>query len=347
MSLIAGRGCRWPPRRDSVSPCAPLSGGGRDTHDGHENSPILVFFSNLLEQAFDFFEAAQNPNISSKPLLFYYSFLNLAKVTLLIQGIPLPAKLSHGISEVEINRNTRTQTRHHKVRVPGIAHNHSQLFPEFLKILGGNASSHPEVRIIHLLAQIPAIHRTYVTVTRRSPNFLPVHHVRVLTERGRVWARFALRRGDRDVQIVLPRLKADSDFSPILTQVRATDPEEYWFETDDVRGARRGMDRGIARLAASIRRLGLATILTRQGYKLYLHQADDYEPMPQLAAIYALFFYLGSITRYHPHLFDRIFDGGYAWLVGEFVSTCPKQFVFTLASELAEVDVVMPGALLP
>ena len=23
-------------------------GGGRDTHDGHENSPILVFFSNLL-----------------------------------------------------------------------------------------------------------------------------------------------------------------------------------------------------------------------------------------------------------------------------------------------------------
>ena len=52
MSLIAGRGCRWPPRRDSVSPCAPLS-GGRDTHDGHENSPILVFFSNLLEAIVD------------------------------------------------------------------------------------------------------------------------------------------------------------------------------------------------------------------------------------------------------------------------------------------------------
>ena len=30
----------------------PLSGGGgRDTHDGHENSPILVFFSNLLGMA--------------------------------------------------------------------------------------------------------------------------------------------------------------------------------------------------------------------------------------------------------------------------------------------------------
>ena len=49
MSLIAGRGCRWPPRRDSVSPVRTVvGGGGRDTHDGHENSPILVFFSNLL-----------------------------------------------------------------------------------------------------------------------------------------------------------------------------------------------------------------------------------------------------------------------------------------------------------
>ena len=48
MSLIAGRGCRWPPRRDCVSPVRTVVGGGRDTHDGHENSPILVFFSNLL-----------------------------------------------------------------------------------------------------------------------------------------------------------------------------------------------------------------------------------------------------------------------------------------------------------
>ena len=48
MSLIAGRGCRWPPRRDSRVPVRTVVGGGRNTHDGHENSPILVFFSNLL-----------------------------------------------------------------------------------------------------------------------------------------------------------------------------------------------------------------------------------------------------------------------------------------------------------
>ena len=49
MSLIAGRGCRWPPPASGQRvPVRTVVGGGRDTHDGHENSPILVFFSNLL-----------------------------------------------------------------------------------------------------------------------------------------------------------------------------------------------------------------------------------------------------------------------------------------------------------
>ena len=42
MSLAPASGQRVPVRT--------VVGGGRDTHDGHENSPILVFFSDLLGQ---------------------------------------------------------------------------------------------------------------------------------------------------------------------------------------------------------------------------------------------------------------------------------------------------------
>ena len=35
-------------------------GGGRDTHDGHENSPILVFFSNLLAMSNTIHNAIQD-----------------------------------------------------------------------------------------------------------------------------------------------------------------------------------------------------------------------------------------------------------------------------------------------
>jgi len=56
-----------------------------------------------IDQAGDFFAAAENPRTGSKPLLYYYSFLNLAKVALRLRGVNLPAKLMHGSS-------TRQQT---------------------------------------------------------------------------------------------------------------------------------------------------------------------------------------------------------------------------------------------
>ena len=47
VSLIAGRGVSLAPASGQRVPVRTVV-GGRDTHDGHENSPILVFFSNLL-----------------------------------------------------------------------------------------------------------------------------------------------------------------------------------------------------------------------------------------------------------------------------------------------------------
>ena len=57
----------------------------------------------FVEQAFDFFEAAANPQIGSKPVLYYYSFLNLAKSALLIRQVPIPTELKHGISDPRAN----------------------------------------------------------------------------------------------------------------------------------------------------------------------------------------------------------------------------------------------------
>ena len=42
----------------------------------------------FVSQAFDSYEAAQNPQIGSRPVLYYYSFLNLAKVALLLRRGP-------------------------------------------------------------------------------------------------------------------------------------------------------------------------------------------------------------------------------------------------------------------
>jgi len=63
--------------------------------------------SAYIEQAFDFFQAAQNPHTGSKPILYYYSFLNLAKTALLVHGVDLPPKVTHGISDPKANNRER------------------------------------------------------------------------------------------------------------------------------------------------------------------------------------------------------------------------------------------------
>jgi hypothetical protein len=68
--------------------------------------------------------------------------------------------------------------------------------------------------------------------------------------------------------------------------------------------------------------------------------------LPPLASVYAIMFYLGSITRYKPYDFDRIVAGKFTWLIGEFLKTQPAQFVYGVAAHAAGVDVVRPYALL-
>ena len=63
-----------------------------------------------------------------------------------------------------------------------------------------------------------------------------------------------------------------------------------------------------------------------------------------MAAIHAAMFYLGSVTRYKPEDFDKILSGGYSWIVEEFIATAPVQFLYILASQLAETVVVRPYA---
>src|SRR5690606_2242709 len=62
-----------------------------------------------LDQAQDFYEAAANPRLGSKPLLYYYSFLNLAKAGLVVSSVPLPAKAMHGISDPQVNQRRRVR----------------------------------------------------------------------------------------------------------------------------------------------------------------------------------------------------------------------------------------------
>lgn len=56
--------------------------------------------SALLEQAKHFYQSAEGSPVKSQPLLYYYAFLNLAKIMLVIRDRKLmTARFHHGVTE--------------------------------------------------------------------------------------------------------------------------------------------------------------------------------------------------------------------------------------------------------
>jgi len=213
-------------------------------------------------QAWGLFEAASNPHVGSRPLLYYYSFLNLVKAALLIRRVPLAIKPDHGISDPRSNQRRRLRLGGQKVRIHGLARDHSQLFAEFVRTLGGNTAAR-DVAVVELLAQIPSIHRTFMRVTRRRrPLFTPIKAVEVLRSGGQVWARVILRKDDGDVRATFPALKQRRGFRHRFQQTSAGEDGDMWLETAAVPGQRRGVDGAIQKLTAPFRDTGVSTVLT-------------------------------------------------------------------------------------
>lgn len=297
-----------------------------------------------LDQARDFYEAASNPRLGSKPLLYYYAFLNLAKYALVVNGVSLPQKIQHGISDPKVNSKQQIKFSGQRVQWNGRAIDRSELFAELLTMLNGQAIPAGNRTVKALLRQIPAIHRTFCLVTGEQNVFLPIDSISIKQAMGQMWAVVCIRKADADAENILDRVSKRTAFKKLMTRVRSEKESEVWFETPSVPGAKKGVDNGIRTLSQRLKPLGLGAILTSAGYRFYLTDIRPSHRLPQLAASYAVMFYLGSLTRYRPHEFERIVDGGENWIVGEFFATQPSQVLHLLCSFLAGRAVHRPYA---
>jgi hypothetical protein len=75
-------------------------------------------------------------------------------------------------------------------------------------------------------------------------------------------------------------------------------------------------------------------------YYLYLAPAAEQpQVVSQLVSMYALIYYLGSVTRYRPQQFDGIIEGKFGEQIQEVLTNQPNQFLYLIASEFAQRDV--------
>lgn len=306
---------------------------------GAKRSEALAY----VEQASDFYESASAPRLGSKPLLYYYSFLNLEKVLLLLRGVAIPSAAMHGISDPRANFRERFRLEGQNILIQNRARNRSQLFPEFLTVLGGTVSGEQKIKFIKVVAQIPSVHRTYTQVASQKSQFIPVKRIDLVCKDSYAWSRIILAPQSDKERDAIKTWQGMSCSDP-TTRVSSPNKGEAWFETGRRRARGQGVAPAFANLAAELRGVQLSTILTGGGYRHYICLAGESEFLPPLAAATAAVFYLGSITRYKPTDFDKIRAGKYGWLCEELLATLPLQIVYTFASEMAGVDVVKPLA---
>lgn len=294
----------------------------------------------LLEQAEDFYFATGGTHFSARPLLYYYSFMNLVKAFLIGRGASPTPRWTHGLTHVHpavVSPSWTTQklsVEHRAQRNP--------IFRRFVRELAPVARIFQSYEVEDLVEQIVGVHANWQDARNARASF--------------VHATFELRKTSRpsDALAVITVHDTSRRSNEIMKSVagvaglqRTTSIEgfvRYETRRDRVRRGRGGgFAASVARLAGEIRVAGVHAILTHQGYRYYL--SDLRHPtrrLPQLAAIYAVMFYLASITRYRPYDFDRYLSSRSGPLLREFLATQPAQFLFLVASEVANNEVVVP-----
>ncbi|MEQ1729624.1 MAG: YaaC family protein [Vicinamibacterales bacterium] len=317
----------------------------RSIHDSGIPKPRQEEAIAYLGQARAFFHGAADAALAeAQPVLLYYSFLNLAKALILVRGLAATlTKAEHGLSEgmgpggrelvdAFLDAHPATATR-------------INVFDLFWRALGGVGVGPAKAKyeLPTVLPQIVPGHRLWAAGARRNERFVALDQVQLLEDGGAIWTKLHLQHGDLTrFGIATKNVLKDAGLAGAWKQVTAPTAtvclEPSAPTTFTSRAADKVMD-AINTIAPHL----WTTVRSDKPYRTYYlymcPAAQVGSRMPQLCSIYAIAYYLGSITRYRPHHFTSIIDGAFGPFVEAFLNDQPTQFLYLLASEFTQREV--------
>lgn len=292
----------------------------------------------FLEQAQDFHEAARAaPRTASKPLLHYYSFMNLAKAFLTVHTKMNLKRCEHGLVDPRDNIRKKLTINSQVVRISSPS-KIVQLYREFMGKCGFPVPVKPKpTKVVDLLEQIVGIHHITSHALKRSKQYFPVENISFEydTATKEAWVAFYLDRG-----------QVGNAASGIREHTTCFEEVE-----SPVRDCRRYESKALSYGRSPIevlRQLVLDTWkdiwseLRPGGYKFWISSVHRKKRRAQLASGYQAMFYFGSVSRYRPDDFAKLVEGKHGWMVQEFINTQPLQFIYFLGSGLIEAEMVTP-----
>ena len=297
-----------------------------------------------LDQAEEYYKAGTQVGgrMSVKPLLLYYSILNLSKCMIAARNPSLD--LSHA-------QHGLTATRPHPRAILGdevgirTAANRVNIFSELMTILDGRVPTLRNLQVRHLLPQILPGHRLWAYASSRKEQFINVNP-RAFHDpaRNRAWLSIYIERGELAYMgLGVEKCIEASGLPGTWEQVQDPVESKLIVLEQQAETAYKGRPLDcVTDLFRSIRPALWSVVTTTGSHRKFYLNCDSGlggHRLPQWASVYVLFFYLSDLTRYRPVHFDRFLESKYGPQIESFLDECPSQFLFLMASELLEREV--------
>lgn len=294
----------------------------------------------FIEQAEDFYRAAANaPRAGSQPLLYYYSFLNLAKAFLVVKTNVSLSRCFHGLKEPPDNIRKRLTITSQQVRVDGHGGGRVKVYRELTKQIGFRApSSVKDTKLVDLLEQTVAIHPTVCHTLNKKKRFFALRTIEFRTANKEVWIRLNVDKNELAIDKDAPGLIRNQMLS--FEEVESDDRETRCYESEAMKY--RVSPREILPKLVESTKKDVWSVLRPGGYRYYISTIEKNARLAQVSSAYQVMFYFGSIARYRPDDFIKFIEGKHGWLVTEFINTQPIQFTYLLGSSIIDSEMVIP-----
>lgn len=337
----------------AAEPWAVISGAVRDAAASRPISANDVASAlSFVRQAKEYFNAAERAGaLETRPLLYYYAFLNLGKALSISRGrASLVGKVVHGIAAVHPS-GYAPATAEIVIQKTGAV---LSAINELHWALEGAPAPYGTLKIADLMPQSVVGHRMWraATASVRKERFFALERIRWFesSTAREIWLKLYVRRDtlqahNRGVTETLREARIDSTFRAV-NDAYATEHDLHAFEQIIPASYATGRASDVVmESVATVRQDIWQTVTSTSPFRrfyLYLSPATEAR-LPQWMSIYALLFWLGSLTRYQPvELLDAL-SGPYGPYFEEFIETQPSQLLYFLASEAREQDVSKPA----
>ena len=246
---------------------------------------------------------------------------------------------NHGIEACKIQKGDKLKDLN--VEIKGCVNSSSKISVayQFMKQMGDAFQCPPKysLNIQKMLCSCIGIHRTYCETYNCKENYIQVCDLALFSEGRRLFSKYKVCKCNPQLQAELQA----AGYNIISENDVATGITIYYWEEEQLMSNYAPTKLDYYLLATKLREKGLWYFTDGDKYKTFIST----EPLriSTESIIYCLMFFFGSITRYHPYLFDSLLTEQQMWVISEFLKTQPKQFLYMVTSRTIESSILKPN----